>query len=221
MARYKVGLATRERIVAATSEVVAEQGLVNTTLKTITDRAGVGAGSFYNLFVSKEEAVWEVLSDAIAAVDPDPHRRGHETAGDLVDAFTRFVTGDDAQLASIYLQLAATALTDPEVSARVQRAQQARVDRFAAALARAHPNVDSGVVTTHAELLVTQLTGMTVRLGYDPDFDFAAHARLLSLDPTTIALAMHAATTGSSDRAAGTMRVDDDAAGRDRQRETT
>lgn len=193
MARYKVGLATRERIVAATLEVVAEQGLVNTTLKAITDRAGVGAGSFYNLFGSKEEAVWEVLSDAINAVDPDPEGYGTETAQDLVDAFTRFVTGDGARLSNIYLQLAATALTDPVVAQRVQRAQTQRVERFRAALARQFPDVAPAVVATHAELLVAQLTGMTVRQGYDADFDFAGHAALLALDPGITAEAIEQA----------------------------
>lgn len=193
MARYKVGLRTRQRIVAATREVVAEHGLVNTTLKAITDRAGVGAGSFYNLFSSKEEAVWEVLSDAIMAVDPDPEGAGSETTADLVEAFTRFVTGDSARLSNIYLQLAATALTDPEVAERVRRAQEVRVERFRAALAREHPDVEPDVVTRHAELLVSQLTGMTVRLGYEPDYDFATDAALLSLDPTTTRDAMQEA----------------------------
>lgn len=193
MARYKVGLRTRQRIVAATREVVAEHGLVNTTLKAITDRAGVGAGSFYNLFSSKEEAVWEVLSDAIMAVDPDPDGAGSETTADLVEAFTRFVTGDSARLSNIYLQVAATALTDPEVAERVRRAQEVRVERFRAALAREHPDVEPDVVTRHAELLVSQLTGMTVRLGYEPDYDFATDAALLSLDPTTTRDAMQEA----------------------------
>lgn len=187
MARYRVGLATRERILAATLEVLSEQGLDSTTLKSITDRAGVGAGSFYNLFASKEEAVWEILSNAIAAVDPDPQALGSETSTDLVNAFVQFVTGDDAVLSRIYLQLASTALTDDDIAARLQRAQQRRVDRFHAALAREHPELDDDVVALHAELLVAALTGLTVRQGTDPTFDFARHARLLDTDPSTTA----------------------------------
>lgn len=190
MARYKVGLETRDRIVQATLEVVAERGLVNTTLKSITDRAGVGAGSFYNLFASKEEAVWEVLANAIASVDPDPDGHGLDTTEDLVEAYVQFVTGDGAQLANIYLQLAATALVDPAVATRVQRSQQTRVDRFHAALRREHPDVDDAVLATHAEMLVAMLTGLTVRQGYDPGFDFGGHARLLPLDPQHTVAAM-------------------------------
>jgi len=182
-----VGLATRERILAATLAVLSEQGLESTTLKSITDRAGVGAGSFYNLFASKEEAVWEILSNAIAAVDPDPQALGSETSTDLVNAFVQFVTGDDAVLSRIYLQLASTAPTDDDIAARMARAQQRRVDRFHAALSREHPDLDDGVVALHAELLVAALTGLTVRQGYDPSFDFARHARLLDTDPSRTA----------------------------------
>lgn len=185
MARYRVGLETRERILVATLEVLAEQGFESTTLKSITDRAGVGAGSFYNLFASKEEAIWEILSNAIAAVDPDPDGLGSETVEDLVNAFIKFVTGDDAVLSGIYLQLASTALTDDEVAARLRRTQQRRVDRFRAALHREHPDVAADVIAMHAEMLVAALTGMTVRQGYEPSFDFALHARLLSPDPAT------------------------------------
>lgn len=203
MARYRVGLATRERILEATLEVLAEEGLVSTTLKAITDRAGVGAGSFYNLFSSKEEAVWEVLSNAISAVDPDPEGLGSETVEDLVNAFVQFVIGDDAVLSRIYLQLAASALTDDEVAARVGRAQERRVDRFRAALARQYPDASPDVVATHAEVLVASLTGMTVRQGYDPTFDFARHARLLPTDPAVTQACMEAAEAGAEHHAAG------------------
>ena len=37
---------------------------------TLTDQANVGAGSFYNLFDSKEAAVFEVVHEAIEAVGP-------------------------------------------------------------------------------------------------------------------------------------------------------
>ncbi len=181
------GLQTRERILAATLDVLSEEGLDSTTLKSITDRAGVGAGSFYNLFASKEEAVWEILSNAIAAVDPDPQGLGSETSADLVNAFVQFVTGDDAVLSRIYLQLASTALTDEDIAARMRRAQQRRVDRFHAALGREHPDIDDHVIAMHAELLVAALTGLTVRQGYDASFDFATHARLLDTDPATTA----------------------------------
>jgi AcrR family transcriptional regulator len=122
MARYRVGLETRARILAATRDVLGEVGLENVTLKAITDRAGVGAGSFYNLFDSKEEAVLEVLRDAIVAIDPDPAGLGRESLDDLIDAFVGFFTHPDTTaLARIHLQLGSASLSDPVVVDRLVR----------------------------------------------------------------------------------------------------
>ena len=130
MARYRVGLETRARILAATREVLGEHGLESATLKAITDRAGVGAGSFYNLFGSKEEAVLEVLREALVAVDPDPEGMGQETLDDLIDAFVQFVTDPrSASLARIHVQLASSALTDPNITERMVRSHRRRVDQ--------------------------------------------------------------------------------------------
>src|SRR5690606_14045384 len=93
VARYRVGIQTRDRILRATRRLLSEVGIDGVTLKAITDQAGVGAGSFYNLFDSKEAAVFEVVREAIEAVDPDPEGEGTDTLADLVDAFVAFMTG--------------------------------------------------------------------------------------------------------------------------------
>ncbi len=187
MARYRVGMETRARILGATREVLGEQGLESATLKAITDRAEVGAGSFYNLFDSKEAAIWEVLAEAITAVDPDPDGHGTETVDDLVDAFVRFVTGDTATLARIHLQLAGIALTAPDVAAPIARSHERRVQRFSAAMRRADPDLAEHEAVAHAEILLGALTGLAIRTGMDDEFDLAtAAARLprLPVDPT-------------------------------------
>jgi AcrR family transcriptional regulator len=183
MARYRVGIETRERILEATLQVLGEQGLESATLKAITDRAGVGAGSFYNLFESKEAAIWEVLAEAITAVDPDPDGHGSETVDDLVEAFVNFVTGDTATLARIHLQLAGIALTAPDVAAPIARSHARRVDRFRAAMLRHDPDLDEATAVAHAELLLSALTGLAIRTGMDPDFDLAVHAAALPRHP--------------------------------------
>jgi AcrR family transcriptional regulator len=183
VARYRVGLETRERILRATREVLGEQGLENATLKAITDRAGVGAGSFYNLFGSKEEAVLEVMREAIVAVDPDPAGLGREGLDDLIEAFVLFVTGPSSTLARIHLQLAGSALTDARVAGRLRRSHERRVERFAAATRREHPDVSAAGAEAHAELLLAALTGLALRWILDPDFDMAAHAALLPRRP--------------------------------------
>ena len=93
MARSQAGLRTEARIMAATRDLLSEVGLAGTPLKEICDRAGIRAGSFYNLFESKEEVVLRVVGEAIAAVDPDPEHRHTDTIADLVEAYIAFVTG--------------------------------------------------------------------------------------------------------------------------------
>lgn len=184
MARYRVGLETRARILAATRDVLGEHGLENVTLKAITDRAGVGAGSFYNLFDSKEDAVLEVLREAIVAIDPDPAGLGRESLDDLIDAFVGFVTHPDtAALAKIHLQLAGSALSDPVIADRLMRSHRRRVERFAAAIQRDAPDVDEVETTRHAEILLAALTGLALQWIWDPSFDVDAHAARLPRRP--------------------------------------
>jgi AcrR family transcriptional regulator len=175
LARSRVGRETRERILEATRALLAEVGLEAVTLKAIEDRAGVGAGSFYNLFATKEEAVITVVRDAIAAVDPDHEGRGRvETVGDLIEAFLTFVTREP--LARVYLQAAVSWGTrDPALNARFRRHQQRRVERVAAAIAREHPGVDDEEVRARAERLVSTLNGLAVSWMLDPSLDLWAH----------------------------------------------
>ena len=181
MARYRVGLETRRRILDATREVLAEAGLNDLTLKAITERAGVGAGSFYNLFDSKEAAILEVVREAIEAVDPDPAGLGKERVEDLVEAFVSFFVDPRTALAArIYLQLAlAGALTDEAVAARVARHHRARIERFAAALAREHPELDAPEATRLAERLLAALMGTCLTWVVDPELELRTHAGAL------------------------------------------
>lgn len=184
MARYRVGLETRARILAATRDVLGDHGLDSTTLKAITDRAGIGAGSFYNLFASKEEAVLEVLREAIVAIDPDPAGLGNETLDDLIGAFVGFVTNpDSASLARIHVQLASSALTDPMIADRMVRSHRRRVERFAAAIVRDQRDVDDHDARRHAEILLAALTGLALQWLWDPSFDYAGHAARLPRRP--------------------------------------
>lgn len=180
MARYRVGLETRERILSATRRLLGEVGIEGVTLKAITDQAAVGAGSFYNLFGSKEEVVFEVVRESIEAVDPDPAGAGTDTLEDLIEAFVQFVT-ESTPIARIYLQLAVgRGLTDPQVADRVLRSHRRRVERFADAVRRQRPEVDAERAEEEAELLLAGLTGLALTALVDPGFDMRAHAMRLA-----------------------------------------
>lgn len=179
MARYRVGIQTRDRILRATRRLLSEVGIDGVTLKAITDQAGVGAGSFYNLFDSKEAAVFEVVREAIEAVDPDPEGEGTDTLADLVDAFVAFMTGS-SPIARIYLQLAGRGLTDPAIAARVIKSHRRRVERFADAWQREDPSLSPEAAEHQAEQMLAALTGFGLSALMNPEFDMRAHAvRLL------------------------------------------
>ncbi|MEN8234100.1 MAG: TetR/AcrR family transcriptional regulator [Actinomycetota bacterium] len=176
MARYQVGIRTETKILEATRELLAEGGLDAATLKAICERAGVQAGSFYNLFASKEQAIMQVARDAIQAVDPDPDHSGSDTLDDLVDAYIRFVT-DQSDLARIYIQIAATRTNDASVTRRFLRHHVRRVERFADAMVRSG-KAGKKEAPLKAEVMLGALDGLAFRWLLDGSFDFAKHARV-------------------------------------------
>lgn len=184
MARYQAGIKTEARIVDATRELLGEVGLEGTTLKAICDRAGVRAGSFYNLFLSKEVVVLRVVREAINAVDPHPDG-ADDSLQELIDAYLRFVT-HETTLAKIYLQMAvAGGLGNSEIAPRIGRHHQARVDRFSAAIAKEHPELTLEDAKTRASLLLATLNGLLLAWTVDPAFDLVWHVRLATREYAT------------------------------------
>jgi AcrR family transcriptional regulator len=60
-------LRTRTRLIEAARRIAAARGIEATPISEITDEAGVGVGSFYNHFASKEELLEAVISDTFDA----------------------------------------------------------------------------------------------------------------------------------------------------------
>lgn len=58
---------TRAAILAATKELLTEQGVEATTIATIAKRAAVGTSSVYVHFASKQELIAELIATALAA----------------------------------------------------------------------------------------------------------------------------------------------------------
>jgi AcrR family transcriptional regulator len=175
----RVGAATRQRILEATRDLLAEGGLEAATVKAICDRAGILPGSFYNQFESKEEAIFTIIREAITAVDPDPAGVGTDTLDGLVESYVRFVTGRP-DLARVYLMLAVTgSLTDPAMAKRVLRHHGARVERFREAARRLDPALDVAEGDRRMEGLLAALNGYALHFLLDPDFDIGSHARQL------------------------------------------
>jgi AcrR family transcriptional regulator len=176
VARYQAGIETEARIVDATRSLLAEGGLEATTLKAICDRAEVRAGSFYNLFDSKESVVMQVVREAIEAVDPDPQGAGTDTLDELVDAYIRFFV-EQPQLARVYV-MAALQGENSGYGARRRflRHHQQRVERFASAMARGNAGLTATEAHVDAEVLLGALDGLAFRWSLDTEFAFAEFA---------------------------------------------
>lgn len=177
MARYKAGIRTEARIIEATQELLGEEGLEGTTLKAICDHAGVRAGSFYNLFESKEDAVMRVVKDAIRAVDPNPAKDAPDTVEELVEAYIAFVTGQP-DVARVYLKIAISGATNGTLGGSVRRHHHRRVTRFSAAIGREHPALTADEAKARAEILLATLSGLAFMWMLTPGFDYAPRARL-------------------------------------------
>jgi AcrR family transcriptional regulator len=172
----RAGLATEQRILSAARQLLAEKGLDGLTVKGICDQAGVRAGSFYNLFESKEQVVLSVVGEAIAASDPGLE---HERAADLIEAYIRFIT-EQQQIARVYLMLAVTGgLTDQAIRKRILRHHQRRLDRFEQALLTENADLDPVETNRLAESVIAALEGYALHFSLDPSFDLAGHARRL------------------------------------------
>ena len=59
---------TRRAIIKAAAEEFSARGVVETTVAHITERAGLGTGTFYNYFSSKDEVLLEMTAAPAAAV---------------------------------------------------------------------------------------------------------------------------------------------------------
>lgn len=61
MRRAEKSEQTREALLQAAAEVVGENGFANASITLITQRAGVGQGTFYNYFQSRQEILDELM----------------------------------------------------------------------------------------------------------------------------------------------------------------
>jgi len=180
MARYRAGIETRRRILDATRSLLADKGLDGTTLKAICDEARVRAGSFYNLFETKEEAILTVVREAIEAVDPDPEQVGRDSVADLIEAYLAFIESQPI-LAKVYIQIAVGgANTTEHLSGRVLRHHRRRVERFSSAMLRDRPELTADEAGRRSRFLLATLNGLVLSSIVDPSFDAGSAAKRLA-----------------------------------------
>ena len=88
------GQATRERIVAAATELIAQQGVAGTSTEQVRDAAGVSGSQLYHYFDSKQALIRAVITRQADAVGDD---RGLPRLGAL-DSFDALQAWADAAI---------------------------------------------------------------------------------------------------------------------------
>jgi AcrR family transcriptional regulator len=96
-------IATRQQILAAAATLFREQGYKATTLRDIAKRLGMGAGSLYYHFASKDEILQEVLDLGITVIDRA-----------VADALEAMPTAGPCERLRLALGAATAALLDTE-----------------------------------------------------------------------------------------------------------
>ncbi|HZY42149.1 MAG TPA: TetR/AcrR family transcriptional regulator [Anaerolineae bacterium] len=66
---------TRELLKQAAIELIVEKGYEAVTVEAITDRADMGRGTFYIHFQDKDDIIWSIVKDVIAAGDVEANNR--------------------------------------------------------------------------------------------------------------------------------------------------
>lgn len=95
----------REDILAATRDLIVEEGLQSLSFSKIFARAGVGSGTVYNYFASKETLVNALYHETVAVMDRevllgyDPHASIKERFWVLMQNMIRFVLSYRKELA--------------------------------------------------------------------------------------------------------------------------
>jgi len=102
---------TRERLLAATRELIGEKGVAGLRISDITERADVALGSFYNHFEAKDDIVEAVVGDTLetlaASVAGDDQPSSEDHAVIVSRAIRRFVqvAYDDDAFARLLVNL--------------------------------------------------------------------------------------------------------------------
>jgi AcrR family transcriptional regulator len=100
---------TRNQLLDAARELFAQQGVEATRVGDITERADVGAGSFYNHFTDKDAIVEAILADAA------------EQQGRMVDALTAELDDPAEVMAVAHRHFVRLAQSDPTFALLVVR----------------------------------------------------------------------------------------------------
>jgi AcrR family transcriptional regulator len=172
--RSAVADATRERLLEATAEVVADGGAQALTMQAVAERADVALRTVYNYFASREELaraaydrVATSIVDAVQALPPTGSARG-----DLLAFVGTYLDGYQGELAAKAVIAGIPGVSD--VEKRVDEVRRWRRDRLARFVRSAQREEGLKVTTADAIGLAFLTTAfatwevLVVQLGMSP-----------------------------------------------------
>lgn len=136
---------TRDRLIDAAREVLAEEGLQGASVEVICERAGYTRGAFYSNFETRQDLVLAVfhrekelaLQHLRQAVDSQRSRATDDPAivvGHVIDDFLALQTNDRVSFL-VHSEFAIHALRDPAIAEVYREAISATTDELARAVA--------------------------------------------------------------------------------------
>lgn len=138
----------REQLVDAALEVLANQGLVGTTTRAVTDHAGLALGAFHYAFESKDELLRAVLARRAEEIESAAREAatGAASVAEIIDRLTDVAWGlveGRRSLALALYELMLHALRNPELASVANQAYERAVTVVADAV-RSLPDRPAG-----------------------------------------------------------------------------
>lgn len=127
---------TRDRMLAAASDVFARAGYRATTVGAITEAAGTAHGTFYLYFRNKDDAFSQVIEAVTARVSERPEVSADATRRERSDAMVRSYVGALAESPGLYRALLEGMLQSPTVEQVWLSMRETFVQRIAAGIDR-------------------------------------------------------------------------------------
>src|ERR1700730_16158794 len=173
-AKVKVSGDTREKIIKSAFTVLSRQGYENTSIKDITDEAGVAQGLVHYYFKSKQQLVLVVLLEVCKKMDVYTAEGTEGTEGALA-AFENFkaLLRAHGDAHTLYIQLIGVGLHDKEIGDGLRqniRTSRDKVEDLARQVL-AEREADPRPARSIAGAVQGGVIGIMVQKMVDPEFD--------------------------------------------------
>lgn len=176
------GAATRERLIAATIEVIVELGWGGVSTRLVAERAGVNPGVVHYHFGSIDDLRRRAVVDALSRLfEQIIAAAGELTPTQIIDATVAAAVNLGVPEMQLLFEALPPTARDPEMQRELARLLQRYRGALADRIRVCHPEplADPDVL---AEVVAATLDGLLLHLTADPDLDVGTHvAPLITL----------------------------------------